>query len=138
MSKIRLIIISVFFHQILFCQNNRSFSCSFNEMSKTELCISTREYITDKESLMFFENLVGLIGIPQNFVLIKCNNINNALDSRRDGWVVKGSRAFAIYLSYWRYVWCNANQGYRQVSMLKNIFHDVDCYRLLLLSPLSI
>lgn len=61
-------------------QNKSSFICGYNTAIKPNFCdfVNDKKYINDLGVLNNIKSIVDLVGLPQNFILVECSNVNNA------------------------------------------------------------
>lgn len=76
-----------------FAQNKTTFTCGYNTSVKPNFCdfVYDNKYITDYGVKSKVKSIVDLVGLPQNFILVECSNVNNAyafLSSRGERYIV--------------------------------------------------
>ena len=64
-----------------------TFSCGYNHSSEPTLCdfVGKQSYISNQLVLERINKMVSSIALPQNFILVECNNINNAFAYVKNG-----------------------------------------------------
>ena len=64
-----------------------SFSCGYNHASEPTLCdfVANKTYISNQMVLNKINTMVNSIALPQNFILVECDNINNAIALVKNG-----------------------------------------------------
>ncbi len=64
-----------------------SFSCGYNHSSEPSLCdfVANKTYISNRMVVDKINTMVNSIALPQNFILVECDNINNAFAYVKNG-----------------------------------------------------
>lgn len=72
---------------IINCRAQGTFSCGYNHASEPTLCdfVANQNYISNQLVLARINNMVNSIALPQNFILVECDNINNAFAYVKNG-----------------------------------------------------
>jgi tetratricopeptide (TPR) repeat protein len=69
------------------CFASNDFICGYNNSDEIEFCdyITKQSYVGNNIFHESIENMMNSIALPQNFILVECDNINNAYAYSRNG-----------------------------------------------------